>query len=120
MLRLTNHMLQINNHLNDWINKGLIIQEQVDEFNNECIIRWRNTFDEVHREINLDQKMFDKTPEEREIILAALKCLDEIRKKELVLDETDLDIELSNGQFYLLSNTAELGWRIDWEGKYKI
>lgn len=83
MLRLTNHMLQINNHLNDWINRGLIIQEQVDEFNNECIIRWRNTFDEVHREINLDQKMLDKTPEEREIILAALKCLDEIRKKSL-------------------------------------
>lgn len=118
MLRLASSMLQINNHLKDWLNKGLIVQEQIDEFNNDCIARWRNCHDEVHREINLGLKMFGTTPSEKDIVLAALKCLDAVRKNELVFDETALDTELSNGQFYLLSNEPLIGWRIDWEEKY--
>ncbi|MFF3926646.1 hypothetical protein [Paenibacillus lactis] len=95
------------------------MQEQIDEFNNDCIARWRNCHDEVHREINLDLKMFGTAPSEKDIVLAALKCVDAVRKNELIFDETALDTELSNGQFYLLSNDPLIGWRIDWEEKYK-
>lgn len=119
MLRLASYMLQINNHLLDWLNRGLIVQEQIDEFNNDCIARWRNCHDEVHREIDLDLKMFGTAASEKDIVLAALKCVDAVRKNELIFDETALDTELSNGQFYLLSNEPLIGWRIDWEEKYK-
>jgi hypothetical protein len=119
MLRLASYMLQTNNQLRDWLNRGLIVQEQLNEFNKDCIAKWKNSHDEVHREIKLDLKMYGTEPSERDIILAGLKCLDEVRKNELIFDETALDTELSNGQFYLLSNEPEIGWRIDWEEKYK-
>jgi len=120
MLRLTSQMLQTGNHIEDWVNRGLIVQEQVDEFNNDCVNKWKNTHDEVHREINLNLSVFNTPPTDKEIILAALKCLDEIKKKELEIDYTELDTELSNGQFYLLSDKSEIGWRIGWEEKYKL
>ncbi|SDT08143.1 hypothetical protein SAMN05444162_3031 [Paenibacillaceae bacterium GAS479] len=118
MLKLASYMLQINNHLREWLNRGLIVQEQLDEFNKDCIAKWQNSHDEVHREIKLDLKMFGTAPSERNIILTGLKCLDEVRKNELIFEETVLGTELSNGQFYLLSNEPYIGWRIDWEEKY--
>jgi DNA-binding transcriptional MerR regulator len=119
MLRLTGQMLQTSNHLEDWINKGLIVEEQLDEFVKDCINKWKNTHDAVHRKINLNLKLSGKYPSEEEIILSGSECLDKIRDLELVLDETNLDTELSNGEFYILSNELRIGWRYDWKERYK-
>lgn len=118
-LRLASHMLRTDNHISEWLKKGFIVKEQLEHFEQDCVTKWKNTYDEAHREINLDIMLNVSTPTEKEIALAGQKCLDEIRKKELIIDETPLDTELSNGQYYLLSNKPIIGWRFDWEEKYK-
>lgn len=118
-LRLASQMLRTDNHISEWLKKGLIVKEQLDHFERDCVAKWKNFHDEAHREINLNIEMNSTTPTEKEIVVAGQKCLDEVRKKELIFDETPLDTELSNGQYYLLSNKPIIGWRFDWEEKYK-
>ncbi|RKN79158.1 ABC-three component system protein [Paenibacillus ginsengarvi] len=118
-LRLASQMLRTNNHKSDWLKRGLVVKEQLEHFDNDCVTKWSNTYDEVHRDIKLDIEIDNTVPTEKAIVRAGLRCLDEIRKKELVLDETPLDSELSNGQFYQLSNIPTIGWRFDWKEKYK-
>jgi uncharacterized protein YxeA len=118
-LRLASQMLRTDNHISEWLKKGHIVREQLDHFERDCVAKWKNAHDEAHREINLNIEMNSTTPTEKEIVVAGQKCLDDVRKKELIFDETPLDTELSNGQYYLLSNQPIIGWRFDWEEKYK-
>ncbi|WP_010500120.1 ABC-three component system protein [Paenibacillus elgii] len=119
MLTLTEFMLQMYNHFDFWEKDGLITKQQIKDFNDDCVRKWENTHEEAHRKILLNIRLDNQQPEHRELIEAALKCLDEIKKKELVFDENPLDVEMSNGQFYLLSNEPRIGWHLNWEEKYK-
>ncbi|MBV6714863.1 ABC-three component system protein [Paenibacillus chitinolyticus] len=119
MLTLTEFMLQMYNHLDFWEKEGLITKQQIEEFNKDCVRKWQNAHEEVHRKILLDIRLDNKQPEFRELIECALKCLDEIKKKEVIFDENSLDAEMSNGQYYLLSNEPRIGWHLNWEEEYK-
>ena len=48
----------------------------------------------------------------------SIEIIDELRKEKLSIDGQELDIEMSNGEFYYLSNIPEIGWTLDWE-RYK-
>lgn len=118
MLTLTQFMLNVHNHFDLWKKEGFVTKQQIEDFNDDCIRRWENIHDEVYRRIRLDMQLDQKQPEFRDLLECAGKCLDEIRKKELVFEDNNLDVEMSNGQFYLLSNAPRIGWLLDWEEKY--
>lgn len=99
-------MLDIKLNLQQWYDDGEITLEQRDRFHSNAIAYWRNIHKQCHRNTGDDHSH-------------ALNCLDEIRKRELKIVNTDLEIEISNGEFYHLSNEGELGWLKKWEDSYK-
>ena len=104
----TSFMLEIKLNLQEWHNDGEITLEQIERFHKNSVIHWRNEHKHYHRKT---EKINDYEH--------ALDCLDEVRKKELKIVNTELEIGISNGEFYHLSNEREIGWLKKWEDKYK-
>jgi hypothetical protein len=105
----SNFMLTFQMNLKEWHNDGLITNIDLDNFHKNVFSLWRNTHKKLHRSTK-------KKPELD--IDNSLKCLDEIRLKELKMITTDIGIDLSNGEFYYLSNERKIGWQIKWELMY--
>ncbi len=106
----TSFMLDMKLNLDTWHDDGEITLEQIDRFHNNSIAYWRNIHRLSHRSTKNDISFDYKH---------ALECLDEIRKKELKMINTELEIEISNGEFYLRANEGDIGWLKKWEAKYK-
>lgn len=106
----TSFMLEIKLNLQQWYDDGEITLEQRDRFHSSAITYWCNIHRQCHRMTRNDAPL-DHTH--------AINCLDEIRKKELKMVNTELDIEVSNGEFYFLSNEGDIGWLGKWENRYK-
>ena len=117
MIAFTTQMLQLHNNLKKWEEDGDLLISQLERFNTESILIWKNSFNTKFREIK--HKMINGIPvEESEIKYKALECLDEMRKAILTIDETILTTELSNGHFYLLTEYNTIGWHYDWKSRY--
>lgn len=119
IIELTTHMLKFINNYKYWeVHDGLLpSQKEIFQKNSQLI--WKNSFQKVYRKITksvLDG--IDLELLEEEIKEAALECLDEMRKELLTIDETNLDIELSNGHFYFLTEEKNIGWHFSWKSRY--
>ncbi|MFK2369739.1 hypothetical protein ACIXNN_16090 [Bacteroides fragilis] len=51
IIEYTTQMLQAMNHLADWTEKNLILPTEMDEFQKEAILKWRNEFKAKYRQI---------------------------------------------------------------------
>ena len=105
----TSFMLEVDFNLKNWFDYGDITNKELDSFKEEAVLFWKNTHRSSHR------TTYDNDLD----ITNALTCLDQIRTKELTIQETPLKLEFSNGNFYRLANENELGWLKKWEVKYK-
>lgn len=105
----TAFMLEIEMNLKMWFDDGDITKDELDNFKEEAILFWTNTHRASHR----------TTQDDNLDIANACTCLDNIRKKELKVQETPIPLKLSNGNFYKLANEHEIGWLKMWEDKYK-
>ena len=105
----TTHKLQLQNNIEQWIQEGELTQSEKSEFMKDAILQWRNIFRSKHRA--------QPTPDE--INQKALEILDLLRDKKLSLSGAELTTELSNGEFYHLSDQPLIGWRFDWREKYE-
>lgn len=120
IIEYTTQMLQLYNNLKSWEESGDLLPSDRKKFNKETILIWKNSFRAKHRKIKqfLDEGTLMNSIE-NEIKDAAVSILDEMRRQILCIDETALTTELSNGQFYLLTEEKIIGWHYDWENKYK-
>lgn len=109
MAEFTRHLLYMQNNIDEWYKNGDITQEEISALKSEAKTRWANEYRKVYR----------GQYAESEITAKALNLLDEMRKQILPIASQDLPTDMSNGQFYDLSNTPEIGWHKDWEDKYK-
>lgn len=75
---------------------------------------WATKFKNMKMSIKFDDEYSDEKS-----ILYASTLLKEMRDIRLKLNDVTLDIELSHGTLYLLSNIPKIGWLIDWEDRYK-
>ena len=117
----TSYMLEAFNSIEEWISKGDVLPTDVIDFEENSILYWKNEFTAKYRRIrNRLTDEINTNDIENEINLLSLELLDVIRKKELRLSNTDLEIKLSNGYYYYLSNEPKIGWHLNWEKKYKI
>lgn len=119
IIELTTYMLKfINNYIYWEINDGLL-PSQKEEFQRNSRLVWKNSFERVYRKIS---KKFldgvDLTTIEDEIKEAALECLDEMKRQLVKIDDTLLDVELSNGHFYFLTEQKSIGWHFSWQTRY--
>lgn len=115
IIRYTTYRLKVFNNLAQWIQQGLITEGQVDEFNEDAVARWRNIFRKAHRYPIRNEENLPVN-----ILQMAHTCLDEVRALGLTLKGQQMGVELSNGQFYSLSDARKIGWIIDWKEKYGI
>lgn len=120
VVEYTTQMLQLYNNLKSWEENGDLLPTERKNFNKETILIWKNSFRAKYRKI---KQLLSEGAEihsmETEIKDIAVIVLDEMRKQILSIDETVLTTELSNGQFYLLTEEKILGWHYDWKNRYK-
>ena len=120
MIQYTTYKLRTYNNIEQWLQDGELSITQKDSFDKEAILKWENIFRAKHRKSKMLIKAgTDFHDLEEAIKCDALNCLDEVRKLELIINETDLETEMSNGQYYLLSDKPQVGWLLDWESRYK-
>lgn len=117
MIGFTIEMLQLINNIKKWEEEGDIVNYEIENFNKQSILAWKNSFREKFRQIKTKLNNGEKI-DDSEIKYKAVECLDEMRKQILKIDETFLSVELSNGQFYYLTNNQQIGWHYDWESRY--
>lgn len=117
ILEYTIQMFQLVNNLKKWEEDGDIVNYEIENFNKQTILIWRNSFREKFRSIKAKINNMDKI-DESEIKYKAIECLDEMRKAILAIDDTILSLELSNGHFYYLTNNNQIGWHYEWQSRY--
>lgn len=118
MAEYTTYKLNILKHLESWKQAGYITEDELDDFNEECVAIWKNLHRAAHRTSR--GLIRDNEPIPELIKMNALNCLDNIRDQSVKIDDEELNIKMSNGQFYHLSDNPSIGWLLDWEVKYKI
>lgn len=119
IFKYTTAMLKTFNSLNDWKENGDILSTQIIAFDEEAIFVWDRIFKERYRDYKSKIKSGEISHDESLIKQIAIECISEVRKEKLKLKNDELNEELSNGQFYILSNEPKIGWHIDWKKKYK-
>lgn len=120
IMEYTTHMLQAINHLEYWIENNLILPTDIERFHKEAILKWRNEFRSTYRQIERNIKSGHPVVDfEDDIKQLGVQLVDLLRKEDLSLIGHPLGTELSNGYYYALSNTPEIGWHYDWEQKYR-
>jgi len=120
IVEYTTHMLKLHNHLKYWEENNFLLRSDRIYFDENSISIWKNVFKEHFHEVQ--RKILQGTNAdqlEEEIRIAALRCLNDIRKNMLSINSTDLGSDLSNGHFYKLSNEPQIGWHYQWQKKYK-
>ncbi|TCP54440.1 hypothetical protein EV586_10458 [Tumebacillus sp. BK434] len=119
MREYTSIMLHAKTNIEQWQRNYEITNEKMEDFISNSKLEWRN----AHKEAHFDTKDLYRTKDrdfEKINIVNARKCLHQVRKVRLRLDEdTEFDIKFSNGKYYMLSDRLELGWVYDWKKRYK-
>lgn len=103
-----NQKVNIEMNLNSFHTDGLLTNDEITDFHHNSILIWKNNHRKNHRSTNSEES--DKSN--------ALNCLDEIREKDLTIKNTDLPLDLSNGEFYYLADKQYIGWKKKWKEKY--
>jgi hypothetical protein len=104
----TRFKLKLENNLEEWLQKGELTKEEIDNLKNDAINNWKNKFRSAYRG-HIDNSKFNAI---------GLDILDSMREKRLQIAGQQLETDMCNGTFYELSNVPYIGWRYDWE-KYK-
>ncbi len=113
----TTYKMLIENNLKLWRQNGELTHEQKENFDKNSILKWKNCFRMFHEEEDNENESNDELI--RKNNKAARKCLNKVRELELSIDNEYLDTDLSNGEFYYLSDIPKIGWLLGWEVKYK-
>ncbi len=104
----TTKRLHLRNNIDQWYREGDITQDDIDLFEEEAKLSWKNKFRALYR----------KGLNEKQHVAAALKLLDDLREKKISLAGECLPLKMCNGNLYELSDRPEIGWRNDWKKKY--
>ncbi|RQS03086.1 hypothetical protein DIE07_33070 [Burkholderia sp. Bp9002] len=100
----TTYKLRISRYLQQWVQEGDLVSEEIEAFHEEVFVRWRNEFRVAFRGCNTPNQIVD----------AAMDLLIMLRRDQFRLGDTELSTTLSNGELYYLSDAGQIGWHRDW------
>ncbi|MFP4893800.1 ABC-three component system protein [Paraburkholderia sp. EG304] len=100
----TTYKLRISRYLQQWVQEGDLVSEEIEAFHEEVFVRWRNEFRAAFRGCNTPHQIID----------AAMTLLITLRREQFKLGDTELSTTLSNGELYYLSDAGQIGWHRDW------
>ena len=105
MVEYTKFKLNLINNLVAWHQNGELTSNEMEKYHEEAINQWKNEFRKNYRG-NITENEFNKK---------GLGILDSMRQVKLILSDQQMGTDLSNGEFYYLSDRPSIGWRKDWE-----
>ncbi|CAM3839128.1 ABC-three component system protein [Ectopseudomonas alcaliphila] len=100
----TTNKLKIVRFLDDWLQSGELVADEIADFHKDVKTKWRNAFEHWCEDC-LDRDVVDK----------AKQLLYDLRKIEFSIASNKLNTELSNGELYHLSDERLIGWHRDWK-----
>ena len=100
----TRQKIRLSTNLERWEQDGAIVGDEVDDFHNEVFSRWDNEF----------YGLFHNCSSVDVVIDTAFELLRMLRRERFRLSGAELDIQLSNGELYYLSDIGRIGWHRDW------
>lgn len=106
--KYASYFYSFKNQYNKLIEDSKILDHEDESFRINTIALWENDFNYAYNSLD------DKATEE-EIEKKAKDLLYEVRKHNLKLCNEHLEIALSNGAFYYLSDECVIGWHRDWK-----
>lgn len=120
IIEYTKYKLRASNNLLRWYHSGDITELELDSFDENTILIWKNIHKRAHRKAAklLRENGNDTESVFQDLVEMAHDCLDEVRVKELKIKEQPLETDISNGQFYRLSDINKIGWLFDWKERY--
>ena len=118
VVSLTITKLLTRNNLERWNQEGIIMGTDIEKFEHDSIYIWRRVYKSTYASVKKQLRDEPNSVSDAELNKLANHCLNEVLSKELTIDEYELDLELSNGQYYLLSDRPKIGWKIDWQRVY--
>lgn len=108
---LTEFYMKIEQQLDDWYNDGEITLYDKEQFHKNVVLTWKRIHQSNHRTTSRDITQDN---------INALSCYDNVMEKQLILFETHLGLELSNGEFIKLANEEKIGWKFQWSTRGKL
>jgi hypothetical protein len=102
MAQFTRFKLKLENNIAKWYTEGEITIEEIDSYRNEAILKWSNKFRALTNKADFDD-------------YSSLDIINYLREENLSIDGQKLGTELSNGEFYYLSDIPKIGWKKDWQ-----
>lgn len=111
ILRYTTCKFALMDHLEKWKLEGLLTAREIQELHDAATTEWHNRFRTAYRFIETLSNAKQKK--------AALSLIDELRKLNLKIDEQQMDVNFTNGEYYYLSDLPAIGWHHEWEKKFK-
>lgn len=122
VIKYTTLMLKFLRHYTYWSDEeNFILFSEAEDFKRDSISRWENEFKAKYRQT--ERKISSgATIESLEIEIKnlSIELVEYIRRLDLSIgDHLPLGVDFTNGHYYLLSNNLEIGWRFDWQNKYK-
>jgi hypothetical protein len=102
MSRFTRFKLKLENNIAKWYSEGEITIEEIKQYRDEAELMWLNKFRALTNKADFDDN-------------SSIDILNYLREQNLSIDGQRLGIELSNGEFYYLSDIPKIGWKKDWK-----
>ena len=122
IVEYTRYKLKMSNHIKDWKKENLIGVDELRKFEENCRLFWKNTHKECHddtKEALIDEAEGNKI--KKIDYKCSRKCVARCKNTNLRISGDDvLELDLSNGQFYLLSDEGKIGWKYVWKEKYNL
>lgn len=101
----TTQKMRITRYLEQWLQSGELVIDEVNDLHDEVHLRWKNEF----------RGAFSKCTNLTDVVDKALEILKELRRHRFKVAAAELNLELSNGELYYLSEESIIGWHRDWK-----
>lgn len=105
----TNSYLTLKMQLEQWHEDGRVSNLAIQKFHEMAKKTWINIHRAAHRKTARNESLD---------IENALNCFDDVMKEKMQILQTDLEVQLSNGEFIQLADKSEIGWKYSWKDKY--
>lgn len=117
----TTQMLKFLNDFNYWSDENLLLPTEIEDFKQDSLQRWKNGFKSRYRAIQNRISGGESVEElDDEIKALGIELITLMREQNLsIAGHPSLGIPSSNGHYYALSDSLEIGWHFNWENKYK-
>ncbi|HDU8504540.1 TPA: hypothetical protein R7Q74_002281 [Acinetobacter baumannii] len=102
-IKYTSQRLKIIRFLEEWLQNGEIIYDEINDFHSDVTNKWENEFEH-----------WCESCHDMDIVKNARELLRNLRIIEFRIANNKLNTELSNGELYHLSNENLIGWHRDW------